>query len=376
MRDPTPGGIPRSMPANTLVAVAALAAAQVQTNDSATGSQDAERRLLNVTVSMTTKETDGMKLRRFPIPGAPRRISCFLAASLSLLVASRPARSGSLEDLEPDGGQSASAEENFDNSWVTASSDHFLIYATGGARVARRALEEAERAVQALRVALTTNGPFPDDRRPLTLVLFGYESLYASVAPARTAGLFRPAMSWGETDLILLRGVGRFQILRHELVHRLTLPVLPKAPPWLAEGLAEYFQWTEITETSITVGSTPETVDAQRTLHGSPFFPPLSQLLAIPKSEFYGPQAYGLYSASFWLMSTLNSDAYYRTRFNRVIEAMAQGSPAMVAWSRAFSAAKSRRWSGIIGPRRHGRTRFRIGSPGGRLHRGSRRRVR
>ena len=47
---------------------------------------------------------------------------------------------------------------------------HFLIYATGGARVARRALEEAERAVQALRVALTINGPFPDDRRPLTLV--------------------------------------------------------------------------------------------------------------------------------------------------------------------------------------------------------------
>ena len=51
MRDPTPGGIPRSMPANTLVAVAALAAAPVQTNDSATGSQDAKRRLLNVTVT-------------------------------------------------------------------------------------------------------------------------------------------------------------------------------------------------------------------------------------------------------------------------------------------------------------------------------------
>jgi tetratricopeptide (TPR) repeat protein len=45
-----------------------------------------------------------------------------------------------------------------------------------------------------------------------------------------------------------------------------------------------------------------------------------------------------MYSASFWLVSTLNSDADYRKRLNQVIQAMVKGSPADVAWKRAFTA--------------------------------------
>jgi tetratricopeptide (TPR) repeat protein len=267
-----------------------------------------------------------------PVRGARYWAWLLLAAGLALAPGA-----GASSDQSPE--QEAGlreAEDNFDAIWVTASSDHFLLYATGGARVARRALEEAERAVQALRLALTINGDFPDDHRRLTLVLFAYPGLYDVIAPPRTMGIFRPGFSWGETDLVLLRGAGRFQVLRHELVHRLMQPVLPKAPPWLSEGMAQYFQWTEAGESSIAAGSTAETARLQRALHDSPFFPPLPQLLATPKSSFYGQQAHGLYSASFWLVSTLNSDAGHRKRFNSVLLAMAKGTPFDNAWEHAF----------------------------------------
>src|SRR6267142_6584758 len=105
------------------------------------------------------------------------RISPLLAAGFSLILASAARASA------PDGGApSASPEDNFDNLWVTASSDHFVIYASGGAKVARRALEEAERAAQGLRLAMTINGEFPEDRRPLTLVLFTSNYLFNAVA--------------------------------------------------------------------------------------------------------------------------------------------------------------------------------------------------
>src|SRR5436305_13800149 len=221
----------------------------------------------------------------------PTARAVVLATALAAWAAGAPA---SFEDPAADG--------NFDDRWVTASSDHFVVYASGGVRVARRTLDEAERNLQALRTAATINGEFQDDHRRLTLVVIAYDGLYDVVVSPRSAGEFRPATYWGETDLVLLRGTGRFQHLRHELVHRLMQPVLPKAPPWLSEGMAQYFEWTEVTDRWITAGSTPETARLQRALHDSPFFPPLLDLLATPKSAFSGPRAHGLYSASFWLV--------------------------------------------------------------------------
>jgi tetratricopeptide (TPR) repeat protein len=260
-----------------------------------------------------------------------------LLLAIAALAAASRARAG-----EPSGEPSASGlDDNFDTRWVTVSTDHFVVYASGGVRVARRAAEEAERDLQALRVALSINGDFPDDRRPVTLVIFTSNGLYNLVASPRTGGEFRPALRWGETDVALVRGVGRFQFLRHELVHRLMHPVLPKAPPWLDEGMAQYFQWTRMTDTTVVAGSTPETAELQRKLHDSPWFPPLAQLLATPRATFYGKQAAGLYNASFWLISALNSNDGYRQRLNQVIRAISRGLPPDLAWERAFTPAET-----------------------------------
>jgi tetratricopeptide (TPR) repeat protein len=68
--------------------------------------------------------------------------------------------------------------------------------------------------------------------------------------------------------------------------------------------------------------------------------PPLRELLATPRSAFYGPRAHGLYAASFWLVTTLESDAGHRQRFNQALSAIAKGATAEVAWQRAFTGAE------------------------------------
>jgi hypothetical protein len=94
------------------------------------------------------------------------------------------------------------ADENHEDRWVTGSSAHFVIYALGGASLARRVLADAERALQALRVALAINMPLRDGAWPLTLILFGYEWVYPKFASDDSRGQFRAGWDFGQTDLV------------------------------------------------------------------------------------------------------------------------------------------------------------------------------
>src|SRR5262249_14887534 len=149
-------------------------------------------------------------------------------------------------------------------------------------------------------------------------------ALYRRFAPLRTEGIFRPATALGEVDVVLLRGVGRFSVLRHELVHRLMHPLLPRAPAWLARRLAQSSESTDVDPDAITVGVTAATL-ATRRLTDSPYRAPLAGLIQTPHPQFLGPQAPGLYSSAFWLATALNSDARYRPRLNLYIRGLAQG---------------------------------------------------
>ena len=140
----------------------------------------------------------GVAVRQLLVSGRRGWITVSLSSCLLMVVAATSA--ADVVEPKPDAGPAPAAEDNFDDRWVTASSEHFVLYASGGARVARRALEEAEQAVQSLRVALTINGDFPDDRRPLTLILLASSDFYWSVAGTRTGGArtsTRRSRSWG-----------------------------------------------------------------------------------------------------------------------------------------------------------------------------------
>lgn len=240
--------------------------------------------------------------------------------------------------------QPASVEaDNFDGSWCTAASKHFVIYTYGGARVARRTLQDAEQIYQALRLSFGASEKLADDQPPLRIVLFASDYAYKVMVGRHSDGLFRPGLSWGESDFVFLRKVGQFAVLRHELTHRLIREYFPSAPPWLDEGLASYYQWMRISDDDIRIGSSKELHEVQAKLHDSPYFPSLSQLLSLPRSGFYGQRSHGLYSASFWLIETLHADAAHRVKFQQMLKDIAHGIRADKAWQKAFSVEETQR---------------------------------
>ncbi len=230
------------------------------------------------------------------------------------------------------------AEE--DNGWLTGSSEHFVLYTEGGRAVAQRALEEAERAYQGLRLALAINlGTVVDDARPMTLFVISSSELYTQVALLTSGGEFRAGVGFGEDDVLVLRGVGQFEALRHEITHRLVSKVAPRLPAWLSEGLAQYYEWTEIDTGSITAGSTAQTRTAQRLRYRSRTPTPLTTLLASTRAEFSGLNMGLLYQSAFWFTSALNSNAEDRQRLNRFIQGLHKGQAPGAAFAQAFSKA-------------------------------------
>ena len=233
----------------------------------------------------------------------------------------------------PSGDAGAAA---FANRWITMSSEHFVLYTEGGLAVAQRALMEAERSYSALRTALSIHFDARADSRRLNIVVFSSAYLYRSFAPLTTSGVYRPAGSLGESDHVFLLGVGEFRVLQHELVHRLMHRVLPSAPAWLSEGLAQYHEWTEVEDDSITAGITPVIRAARRLSGDSPYVDPIQELIRRSRKDFYGPQRVGFYSSAFWLTTTLISDPVYRPRLNRYVRSLARGRTSEAAWKEAF----------------------------------------
>lgn len=88
-------------------------------------------------------------------PRFARRAAPALLAAAVLSMVTPAAAAG---ESAADAGPPDTAEDNHDLVWVPAPSEHFLLYASGGVRVARRTLLEAERALGALPIALEQCG--------------------------------------------------------------------------------------------------------------------------------------------------------------------------------------------------------------------------
>ncbi len=230
----------------------------------------------------------------------------------------------------------AAAVTMFATHWVTISSEHFVVYSQGGLAVAQRSIEEAERSYAALRAALALHFDTRRDAGRVTLVVISSTDLYRQLAPLNTGGIYRPARSFADADVVLVRGAGEFRTLQHELVHRLMRPVLPSAPPWLREGLAKYYEWTEVDDDAITVGINSTHRMARRGIEDSPFFDPISKLTLRSQTEFIGPQMLGFYNSAFWLTTTLISNPRYRDRLNGYMRSLSTERTSAAAWKKSF----------------------------------------
>ena len=126
--------------------------------------------------------------------------------------------------------------------------------------------------------------------------------------------------------------VGRQQTIKHELVHYLSEKVMPVQPPWLAEGLATYFQTLEVDDEKgqLAVGRPP--AELLRIVQNT-------SLMNVPElmAAKQVPSERSLFYASAWATVHFLMNHHLDEFRNYETALRARISPAE-AWTRAFGA--------------------------------------
>ncbi len=126
-----------------------------------------------------------------------------------------------------------------EDQWLELSSPHFTVATDLGEAEAREQVARLERALLALTNAPLPISPVPAIRMRVALMT-GLEE-FQRLTGRRAAGIATVA-SAGEPLFIATVGDMQAQelIINHELEHLLQALVVPRAPRWLKEGLADY----------------------------------------------------------------------------------------------------------------------------------------
>jgi tetratricopeptide (TPR) repeat protein len=145
--------------------------------------------------------------------------------------------------------------------WVEARSPHFIVVCDAGEKQARKTAIQFEqiRAVFRKYIAIASGYPSPT----ITILAVKNEDSLRQLLPeywatkghAHPAGIFFYNMGQFEAAIQLdAQGANPYEAIYHEYYHSLTLPYLPGLPLWVAEGFADFFGNSEVTEKEAHLG--------------------------------------------------------------------------------------------------------------------------
>jgi hypothetical protein len=132
-----------------------------------------------------------------------------------------------------------------DDGWRELATRNFVLRTDLPADRARAALDDLERLRAALLTSFRARPDLPTGQIPVVVLDRGW----GAVAGPLFDGLFAENVLF--QPLLAMRAgsrVGRQTTVVHELVHHLSFHVAPRQPPWLAEGLAQYFETLEVSD--------------------------------------------------------------------------------------------------------------------------------
>ena len=160
-------------------------------------------------------------------------------------------------------------------AWVEGTSPNFVLYTDLPEPDARDALRTLERSYTML-----AEVAFPSTRQPprTRIIHFQRSAEYEVIAPPQTGGYFTTVFDLDEGTEPLAVTYGdlssepKRRSVQHELTHRFVSYYYPKAPPWLNEGLAEYFETMTVEGDEIVLGLPAFQVHLQ----ADPFSPRIS----------------------------------------------------------------------------------------------------
>lgn len=254
--------------------------------------------------------------------------------------------------------------------WRELRSKHVVLWTDRDEGDAREALVELEHTVVALH-----DLAFPQvdiDANRIVAVHFDRERDYNSFYRAGTAGTFswrlpndltpEPAMIvWGTLD------ASARATLQHELTHMFVRASVAGLPPWLNEGLAEYYETLAVEDGYAYIGrpmlslrawaqtrwTSERTGPFVTTLVPIGYVPKVVDLVEMDPAGFYvwtdqgrqptlDEQRKGIanYLGAYGLVHLILHDAAYQTKYDEMMEHMAKGATAREAWTAAFADVK------------------------------------
>ena len=244
--------------------------------------------------------------------------------------------------------------------WIELTSRHFVLRTDLSRRQARAALADFEGVYGTLQT-VAFPGDAPRDR--IDVVLFSDEDAFKQLAPVGAAGYFMPRQPDDPDPQPTIAIHGRMLIagtleestqrrFRHELTHRFLEHRLRWSPPWLEEGLAEYYSTLRIQSGDAIVGTFPSTKLIRVDIHQSISLvdsmredrvdladvPTVQQLLTADYSTFHDRAHELAYYAGAWTFvhMMLNGPFGYTPHFQRFLDLVAGGETPARAWSQCF----------------------------------------
>jgi tetratricopeptide (TPR) repeat protein len=146
-------------------------------------------------------------------------------------------------------------------TWVEARSPHFVVVSNAGEKQARKTARQFEQIRSVFRqyILIASGHSSPvitifavKDENSLRALLPEY---WAAKGHTHPAGIFLYNLGQFEAAVRLdAPGPNPYEGIYHEYYHSLTLPYFPGLPVWLAEGLADFFGNSEITEKEARLG--------------------------------------------------------------------------------------------------------------------------
>ncbi len=211
--------------------------------------------------------------------------------------------------------------------WTLVRTSHFEVYSRAGERDGRSALLWFEQLrAFFVRAGITQAGGDLASHGPVRVIGFQSAKEYAAFRPSATADAF--FLSSETRDYIVMPGLGseEFAPAAHEYAHLALRLLGVRLPPWLAEGIAEFFSTVHIAERECVIGG--DLPIRKLALRRRPWIP-LAQLVELTENSPIRAdrnQADIFYAESWALTDMLIFSPAYAPRFSELLAEMASGA--------------------------------------------------
>jgi len=228
------------------------------------------------------------------------------------------------------------------SGWSVARSAHFDVYAQAGEENARSVLLGFERLHAFF---LRQTGQQMDTRPPVRVIVFASPQEYEPYRIGPASDAYYAGTESRDYIVMARRGPGDWRVAAHEYWHFIEHATSQRLPPWLNEGLAEFFSGVRLDERASQVA---RELDARtRTLRTRPWMP-LSELLALPADAVTegGRAASDLFYAQSWALADMLMLApEYGPHFRELVAALAAGARG----TQAFQTVYGKRLDSVAG---------------------------